>query len=623
MSDDGIQHNAEGRRSESAISYAPTLLLVFVLTAFLIKIFYNLTAGYELGDHGFYLLLINQPQNIDFTLTHFGLVWNLIVGNHGIIQNRAINIILLISAFSLLAVITSLIFIKNITKIYIISLVAINIAAASSYFASFILDPSYNSISIVIIIIGIAVVSIGADMQMRGNVIATLTSACALGFLLVSLTLVKASSAVALCVYSLIVLAIVSIATRSPMLFLKLSAFAIFGAALFIGSLELTTGLTRHVYTSFQQGLTAYSSGGTHSGGLLGIGALERLYYFLRGTLRAIAGSGWIIAMPVLIALILPVRFFSAQRPNRYSALALGPPIMIIAICLAVLMGTLSAGIVRNFQVSVFFVGIILSVAFWPKTLSLPERILHVGVLLAPFFAIYGTVNSYLEQILFYGVAFSLPAAWISISESISPRALILRNVLLLLGVLSVSLAWVSASNDPYSMAGRLSEAQIPVRLTGGDTLQLTPPVAEFVSRLQVHAHHAGPDERDDRPVVFDLTGQLPISVYLLNGRAPGAAWFSDVFGSTFSEKVFASLEDHVFYSGWVLVRMDSTGGIDRTAPHFLSFIERINMLGETFDQQFMQVAIVRAPYWGRADEAFSVALYKPIQHSPAASPRK
>jgi hypothetical protein len=196
-----------------------------------------------------------------------------------------------------------------------------------------------------------------------------------------------------------------------------------------------------------------------------------------------------------------------------------------------------------------------------------------------------------------------------------------LRQLIFLLAGLSVLLAGISAYIDPYRLAGRLDEAQIPVHITGGDTLHLTPPVAEFVSRLLVHAYQTPPDAKDERPFIFDLTGQLPVSVYLLNGQAPGAAWFLDAFGSKFSQTVFASLEDRSFLNGWVLVRLDTTGDIDRTAPHFVSFVERINGIGKEFDQTYRKVVVLRVPYWGSSNEEFSIALYKPTVKTSAAVP--
>jgi hypothetical protein len=142
------------------------------------------------------------------------------------------------------------------------------------------------------------------------------------------------------------------------------------------------------------------------------------------------------------------------------------------------------------------------------------------------------------------------------------------------------------------------------------ERMNVTPPVAELVEVMKSHSY-AGPEA--EAPTVFDFTGQLPIAVHFLNGRAPGAPWFLDYFGPGFSRAIFAELDNSVFVNGWVLVRQDETGAVDQNAPHFRMFLERLDGLGIVFEELFERVAIVSAPNWGRSDETFTVKHFIPV----------
>jgi len=77
---------------------AQLIALGALLITYFWVLFANISSGYELGDHGFYLLHLRQADSITMTLTHFGLVWNFIFGDHGIVYNRILNIAFIMAA---------------------------------------------------------------------------------------------------------------------------------------------------------------------------------------------------------------------------------------------------------------------------------------------------------------------------------------------------------------------------------------------------------------------------------------------------------------------------------------------------------------------------------------------
>ena len=176
-------------------------------------IFSNINSGYELGDHGFYLLHLQQPEQITHTLTHFGLIWKFLIGDHGISTNRIINIIIISSSAILLTIIP--IFLGEGRKFRSAFAGAlVGIAVSSTYFGSFILDPSYNSISLICVLFGVASITISLEMELRGKRIAALFFAALAGAIIAILLLSKASTAISLSIFIVVVSAIAAFSLR-------------------------------------------------------------------------------------------------------------------------------------------------------------------------------------------------------------------------------------------------------------------------------------------------------------------------------------------------------------------------------------------------------------------------
>jgi len=311
----------------------------------------------------------------------------------------------------------------------------------------------------------------------------------------------------------------------------------------------------------------------------------------------------------------LAVNIPAAKRLNErtrsgISALAAS---IIIGLAMVLVIFDTDREVVNDLMISTFFIGGFLTLGFWlvvPLTVS--GHVLVAGSILVPFFTIFGTSNGYIAQILYIGPALTLLPAWIVLSGSSAPFVAPARKVLLALAGSAFIFSTYSAYSNPYRIGGNLASAEVPIEFPGGERLNVTSPIARFIEGLKGHEHPF--DRLDGVPIVFDLTGQLPIAVHLLNGRAPGAAWMIDSFGPDFSRTVFADIDHSAFLSGWVLVRMSSDDAIDHNAPHFKTFSERLNDLGKNFDAHYETAANLTAPNWGRADQSLKVRLYKPRQ---------
>ncbi len=582
--------------------------LVIVFTAYLL---YNIASGYDLGDHGFYLLHLRQPGSITYTLTHFGLVWNFLIGDHGIVLNRSLNVFLVISsAVSPIVVYEIFVFRECSAKRFVLG-VTVAIAAGLSYFASFIVDPSYNSAAFILIFFGIALAGLAAEFSERGYQKIVFFLAAVLGALVAALLMSKASSALAFSLYLLIVAMSIAMQARSVPLFALLLMFTALGATTFFIAFQAATGMLPHTLASFTNGLQTYTAGGSHSTGLLGTGALERVYRFFWVGVACVFHGGWLLVLPVACTVLFYSVFsdkFVERMKLRTNAMAV---LLVFFLALSLVILNVDEGVVRNQLLTVFNLCALFSLISWRWIpLGHSGGVLFAGVLFAPLFIIFGTTNDYSAQILFIGGGLSLLPAWIAVSTFKTTFAPAAKSILLAVASFTVIMSIYSSGQYPYLLVGNLSSAQVEVKLPDGDVLNVAPPLASFINELQNHAYIT--DGGSPRPVVFDLTGQLPLAVHLLNGDTAGAAWIVDFFNSDFSKIIYSSLDVNAFSDGWILARVDENGDLYKGAPQVQNFLKRLEDLGIVFSESFSSVASFSVPKGGRSGSKFEVVLYKP-----------
>lgn len=590
---------------------AQLIALVALFITYFWVLFANINSGYELGDHGFYLLHLRQPDSITITLTHFGLVWNFLFGEHGIIFNRIVNIAFIMAAGVSLIVAMRMIIGRADTFQQIVASGLIACAAYGSYFSSFILDPSYNSLSLALVTFGVTSIATTLHLNQRGKSAPAYFVATTIGMAIAGLILTKASTALIFSVFALIALLAFLVATRSSKITARLFISALLGFGAVALALQLTTGMISHVVNSFLRGIEIYNLSETSATSAVGLGALKRVYDLLRGGVGAMLGGGWAIAALTVVALVINIPAAKELNERTRSGISALAASSIIGLAMALVIFDTDREVVNDLMISTFFIGGFLTLGFWlvvPLTVS--GHVLVAGSILVPFFTIFGTSNGYIAQVLYIGPALTLLPAWIVLSGSSAPFVASARKVLLALAGSTFIFSAYSAYINPYRIGGDLASAEVPIEFPGGERLNVTSPIARFIEGLKGHEHPFG--KLDEAPVVFDLTGQLPIAVHLLNGRAPRVAWMIDSFGSGFSRTVFADIDHNAFLSGWVLVRLGSDDAIDRNAPHFKTFSEHLNDLGKNFDAHYETAANLTAPNWGRADQSLKVRLYKP-----------
>lgn len=593
----------------------PALLSVMAL--FYLFTYMHLRAGYELGDHGMYLLHIRQPEQVKATLSHFGLIWNSFFGLNGIVPNRAINI-----SVVLFAVVVSLIFSTRAVStlkdknIFFLTVYVAGAAAASA-FSRFILDPSYNSLSLTLVLVFITF-TVALAKSLDGNSSVKIISfSLIIGFILGSLVITKASTAVAASVYALVLATIFSMRIRSPSLLFKILATGIIGLLAAFLFVQFRTGLLLHIVSSFSGGLSLNSNGGTHSAANLTAGAVERLTLFARSALSYTYWGGWIIVLPVAVMTLSSLDLSGKLYKKLRNVLYFLSLVILIAISVLALLGVFQEAFVRRLLVTVYFIGIGITAVFWWKVSSsvqaasrLTRNIAVAGYMLAPLLTVYGTVNSYTSQLVTTGAGLSLLPAWISAQGGPHKAFLMARQLIITLATVVFCLSFALMNYSPYRLGGELRDALIDAEVAVGERLLLTPAIEKFVSSMRPHAFNGV--EAVDAPMVFDLTGQLPISVLLLNGRVPHASWLIDAFGSGFSRSVFGEIDGAEFKKAWVVARLDPEGNLDYEAPHLTSFIERIEEIGCSLEDHFEPVLTTSAPYWGDAKNTFELILLKP-----------
>ncbi|WP_125182791.1 hypothetical protein [Minwuia thermotolerans] len=571
----------------------------------------NINSGYELGDHGFYLLHILHPFDIDYTLTHFGLVWNLFFGQHGIVSNRILNIVLLnASAFALALAIKFVL--KD--KIGLVYVLIGTFVAIVSYFASFIIDPSYNSLSLAFSIFGIAAVTMILHAEIDRIPYICAAMSIILGFLIAALVIIKASSAVALTLFAAGCFIAVSVKLKKYLLFINIGVLSIIGGIFFAIVFHLTTGAVGHVIESFKNGLDVYSYGKTHSLSLMAHGVIERIYWYLRASAGAVFLVGWIIAVPVLVVMaILIVLGGGRIRRNAlsiYSRQILGI-IYLIPIATAYILYTETGrSMIQAAMITLFNLNILLTlwILFKPG-FKMNTVVIILGLVCIPLVAIFGTQNAYYSQILFIGIGHSFPAAYVAAITSTDRERNYIVSVVTMIGISIVLMVGYHMIKYPYRMAGGLQDATILTDFGNNQALNTTQSISSFVEEIRMAAYDGPPEIR---PTVFDLSGQLPIAVVLLNGRPPGAAWLLDAFGERFSQTIFSEMDDSKILEGWILARSTDLENGGNRSPHFNSFIGRLEHMGVTFDEQFIPILTVEAPSWGAEGDKITVVLFRP-----------
>jgi hypothetical protein len=589
--------------------YAIVFAIMGCSVAFVVRF---VSSGYELGDHGFYLLHIYQPEFLTFSMTHFGVIWTFFVGHQSIVTNRVLNIGLMLCACIFIVMLSRIVKQpQHGSTCNTPFQLATAIAVAGSCFAYFVWDPNYNSIAtiLVLLISGLSVVAV--ESILRGGSMRWMAATFVVGGFMAALLITKISSALFLGVFLTAIAGITAYKAGSWRVFWQILAFAILGFAAFLIVFDLRTHMLLHVMESFFNAKHLSDASNQHSADLITIGAVMRMLNLGSVCMKALVGGGYIIAVPV-VASVAACVFFKARLSDRWTYwLVLVSTSIIGMVGAAALWGEPDQAFLRKMMLSIFALGCLLALVLWREVKpSFAGHMLIASSLAGVFWITIGTANTYDTHILGIGPALPLLSVAISLSLSDASRLRMLHTLVLALAALMLTLSGLYAYHFPYRIAGALSEATVPVAFPNNEVLYVTPPIATAITALTQHAFNA--EEPAGRPPIFDLTGELPIAVHLLNGKAVGAAWYLDFFEAGFSEAIFARLPPTLFRDGWILIRLDEQGSPERDAPHYHSFMQRLNELHIDFDTQYQQATLFDSPSFGRKERLIRVALYKP-----------
>ncbi len=182
--------------SKNFQDYFFTLLSILLSLIVFFYFIYNSDVGLDISDSSFYLINIYSSFDINIQLTMFGILWESVFGTMDVVSYRAINISMLFAVGYLITYRCTLFFAdaSALARTYL------SVAGGTCYlfyFSWFILDPSYNSLTILFLSLGwLSFVWIAISSKAYSRFLPLFAASICFGMAMSGLTLVKATSTV-------------------------------------------------------------------------------------------------------------------------------------------------------------------------------------------------------------------------------------------------------------------------------------------------------------------------------------------------------------------------------------------------------------------------------------------
>lgn len=542
------------RPSKSAIGLLTVAAVLLVLPT---VVALNLHRGVEFSDTGYYHVSIGHMDQIDQQTTQFATAWNVLPIPDDMRWHRGVLWLLMHGA----AAWTGLVLWRfarpdrpgGVPAAVLACAVAAG--AASTFYVWWLPDPSYNSIGFAL---NLLVVGLGVHGGLRlKSSSMPIGAAMASGYLLMALLLIRPPTAVGLAAVTLVLLTAVGRPSLTDVW--RLLGWSTVGVAAFAASTWLLSEPLTTTWARLEGGL-ARREVLDRSGGL---GASIRL--FSQSLLAAIAGPGGVAATAVAIGLPMSGSDGPAwRRAGRVLAvLGLGGLLATFVStgglsdpgvsALADLTGLLTAAIAVSAAGLVF----VRSRRTQADVLAGtdPTRgvvaLVAVAVLGAATAQVVGTTNSWWTHAVFFHGLTLLTLAFLV--EAVGRNQHLLRGAVVVTVLCVQAATWTHMVNHPYRLPAGLDEQTIPTPIRDGRTVLHTDPSTHaLLNELATGVRGLGGEQR---PVLLDRTGRLPLVTYHLDFTAPGSPWL--LSGAPGSQALFdravADLAEDELRSAWVL----------------------------------------------------------------------
>lgn len=578
-------------------------LFIFAVLVFVVGIlFFNLQRGFNFTDEAYYILWVEQPQNVQHSLTQFGYYLRLLylLSGETIAGFRFTGILILLAATFYFAI--SLEQYWNIKfavprgKKWRWSVVFTLLLACIPYYHRWLLTPSYNWLTLICTIL------VGASLlnQVRWNFIyrdrayfwRTCINAAFLGVFGGLAFLAKPTTSVVLAFTSLFWLLVSQIQRRNLYYFILISAITalcvlVFHAFYFKGGIaswieELVVSMK--IEDSLQAG---------HNLGQIFWQGAKDMYLFFR---RIPGFFSFYFLLPIFLLIL-----FSSKRKH------FGSLVFPVSISLVILLAGLwyqlwdmgqwegnKSGL--GMLVIALFMLLSLGLVSFVKRSKLTSEnelsfelvyLLTFLILLAVSYS-FGSNNGLIKQmtgaILFIAAFVLYSGFWID--EKTNNH--LLGNAAQLVVVSTVLMLIMAAHNKPYRIStGLAGQVESSSFLMGKGHLLLDKTTAQYVRDMKEVAHDSGWNV--GKPLI-DLTGASPGALVVLGGRLLGVPWLLGGYEGSeeFATQSLATVNIQQLSEAWILTAPDG--------KHSVS-LQVLSNVGLSFPSNYEKIATLKTGY--------------------------
>jgi|GEM_PF-5058077 len=557
---------------------APTATLLACLALYASVLALSAPIGFDLHDQAAYLIQIRHPLELEATLTHFGLVWNYAVGDHGIVINRYLNVISVLGAGAVLGTSIQSIAGPGLRRSVIIPATSL---ACMGAFHRGVLDPSYNSVSLACTILFLAtLLRILGEGRPERDHRAVLFLAAIGGLFLIPILISKGTTALALALIAPTAVVAASPRGRHIVNLVRVGAGWTVGMLVFLVVFELVSGSSSHIWHSMSAGQQLYLESDTHGleqsvldFPLLLKNYIKYSFYCLKNAVFLIYPATVYLATDAASEYLRG----GGQRSPRLIQVAMRwlPPVATASVTASLLLGRgasegeLWASLLTGFNLHLVFC----LAALRHLRLEALRCTAVITLAAAPFALVFGSAFSLQGGLRSPGMMLALPAAFLA--STLSPDGLgrWARRQLIASAAIMTALGSSLTALYPWAIEGNLLEAREEVAVTETDQLLLAANSARFCRAIRRHAFSG---DLEKRPIVIDLTYRVQMAPILLGGRPPLAPWpvitpdngaFTEVLLSRFTEEELSSC--------WFLAFSDDLDGARQAPPPLAAFLDR------------------------------------------------
>ncbi|WP_240231808.1 hypothetical protein [Devosia lacusdianchii] len=544
--------------------------------------------GAELSDTAYYMLSVHQSGDIHSQSTLFGPVWNLISPFDTIMGNRYLLLVLTQVSFATLAVSSA--YALNTNGAGTLRFVTFCLLAATgslSYLVNWLPDPSYNSMEMSLIALGIATLLWMIRLTTRAKQgFSVLVAAFVIGLIVAAVGLVKPTSGAVLGPV-MVVVYLVSVRSRLHWrLFLAAAVAAMLGLFIGVAALGLVGFDPIRTFKTISNG---YNAGMLITTPQLNVWTSMAVYVSHVVESTHLLGWAWLPLAGLFGALIWSLRNAGHVVAKGAASVAMGV-IFLVGIWVNLRDGADESALIAllNLLLCLMFISA-LTAARASGSGRTRKALLIVLLMIAAIIAhTYGTGNFWSNHFpALYG--FGFVALGVDLYAARRLTLLTLAPLALSLVLASQLVAMTNIERFPYRLGGPINSMNVLASVGPHDEQMLvSPQLAQFYDGLA----QARPLIRDlvDPPLLLDLTGRAPMASYQLGAKLPRTPWL--LSGYPGSEAVFEltldQIEPDLLQRAWILYSADYAASFP---------IDLLNKRGLHFPDDYAELVTVPIDY--------------------------